>query len=217
MHYLQKTILDKLRYEQPLAYTALMPEDIESSHFRYHLKQLIADGLIDKDQAGGYVLSNKGQREVDYLSNNRTTIIRTPKVITYTLLTHNSKVLLYKKPKEPYRNLWGMIGGKVHFGEDTQQAAKREVYEKTGMTVELPTFCGVADVVIYKDDEPLSHVVAYVYILDLQELPATLAHGLRLIDPAKLDAYDLIADLKPLLDGLHTSDLPFVKQIRCST
>ena len=215
MHYLQKTILDKLRHGQAFTYTALMPAGIESSHFRYHLKRLMTDGLVEKVDKGRYKLSHNGMQEVDYLSENRTTIIRTPKIITYTLLTFHSKMLLYKKPKEPYRNLWGLIGGKVHFGEDIQVAAKREVYEKTGFIIEPPSLCGVADILICKDGSPLSHAIAYVHRAELEKAPATLPGKLELVAQSELGAYDLMPDLQPIIACINASHLPFVQRLCC--
>jgi ADP-ribose pyrophosphatase YjhB (NUDIX family) len=215
MHYLQKAILDKLRHNPPLTYTALMPGDIESSHFRYHLKQLMTDGLVDKDTIGQYTLSSKGQREVDYLSVGRAPTVRLPKVITYTLLRHGNKMLLFRKPKEPYRNLWGFIGGKVHFGEDTVYAAWRAVHEKTGLEVGQLHHCGVADIIIHKDNAPLSHVVAYVHTADLQNLPSTMPPGLNTIDLSELHRYPLSPDLEPIVQCINTATTPFATQIRC--
>lgn len=217
MHYLQKAILDKLRYESPLNYSALMPDGIESSHFRYHLKLLVSDGLVNKNADGHYGLTSKGEREVDYLSSGRTTIVRTPKAITYTLLTHQDRLLLYKKPKEPYRSLLGLVGGKLHFGEDAPQAAQREVHEKVGLTIPLPTLRGVADIIILEDTEPLSHVAAYVHTFVLPDLPAALPKDIHVVQAAELDAFPLAPDLHPLLEAIETQvgTVLFVKQIRC--
>jgi len=215
MHYLQKGILDRLRYEQPLTYTALMPDGLESSHFRYHLKLLMTDKLVVKDNNGHYRLSDAGQREVDYLSTNRVTSVRTPKVITYTLLIYGQQIVLYKKPKEPYRHLWGLIGGKVHFGEAIRASAQREVFEKTGLQVPLPTLRGVADIIIEKDGEPLSHVTAYVHSCVLDNLPQTLPPELAVIDYATVKQHLVIPDLPPLLEALQPNNKFFFKQLRC--
>src|SRR3954470_370909 len=116
MHYLQKLILDKLRYHQPLTYSTLMPDGIESSHFRYHLKQLMTEKLVEKDDTQ-YVLTAQGYTTVDYLSRGRVKPVMTPKIITYTLITHQGALLLHHKDKEPYRGLLALYGGKVCFGE----------------------------------------------------------------------------------------------------
>jgi ADP-ribose pyrophosphatase YjhB (NUDIX family) len=223
MHYLQKAILDKLRFEQPLNYAALMPEGIESSHFRYHLKQLMKDKLVTQIAEGAgkgrYLLTDKGEQEVDYLSQNRTTTIRTPKVISYTLLIHRGKLLLYKKPKEPYRGLYGLIGGKIHFGEDAAVAAKREVSEKTGLAIDPPDFCGTADIIIAKHGEPLSHVTAYVFAAELDRLPEEMPAELAAIAKDELSGFDVLPDVPLLLDEIEAGQKagkPFAAVLRCS-
>jgi ADP-ribose pyrophosphatase YjhB (NUDIX family) len=218
MHYLQKIILDKLRYIPPLRYTALMPDGIESSHFRYHLKLLITAGFVNKSADGLYTLSDKGQREVDYHSDNRTTIIRLPKVITYTLLMCGDDLLLYKKAKEPYKGLLGLVGGKLHFGEDAQDAAAREIYEKTDLHIAPPSHCGTADILIYKDNEPLSHVVAHVYKADvagLLDASGALPSLLVQVGSEELNSYAVIPDLLPLLKHINEGAFPFTERLRC--
>ena len=214
MHYLQKMILDKLRYEQPLSYTAMMPEGIESSHFRYHLKMLVTDKLVEK-ASDSYILTTEGQRVVDYLSTNRTTVLRTPKVITYTLLTYNKKLLLFKKDKEPYRDLLGLIGGKVHFGEDIPSAAAREVKEKCGLDQVLPRLVGVADIKISDKDSVLSHVTAYVHTAELERLPDVADQRLQIVGENQLHDHALLPDLLPLLKLIGEHKERFVVQLRC--
>ncbi len=213
MHFLQKTILDTLRYNPLMTYTHLMPEGIESSHFRYHLKQLMTAGLVEKNAADAYILTDKGQREVDYLSDKRTLPIRTPKVITYTLLTHGEVFFLLKKPKEPYRDLYGLIGGKVHFGEDVRAAAQREIFEKVGLPVALPDLCGVANIVISKGGKVHSDVVAYVHTLELTDLPGDLPPALINTTTHRVQALPLIPDAIPILHLLQSAKRPFVERL----
>jgi 8-oxo-dGTP diphosphatase len=47
------------------------------------------------------------------------------------------EVLLIKRNQEPFKGQWGLPGGKVQFGETISQAAKREVLEETGITVQV--------------------------------------------------------------------------------
>lgn len=46
-------------------------------------------------------------------------------------------VLLVKRGKDPERGRWSVPGGSVEPGETLQQAAQREVYEETGIRVEI--------------------------------------------------------------------------------
>lgn len=216
MHYLQKYILDKLRFEQPLNYSAMLPDNIESSLFQYHLKALVKDGLVQKQDDGAYALTHAGQAALEYMSVGRTTQVRMPKVITYTLLTHQGKLLLLRKQKEPYRNLLEPVGGKVHFGEEPQAAAQREVTEKLGLQLaERPMLRGVADIIINKDGEPLTHMVVYMHTCELPAIPANLPDYTVWLTHSELKSRnDLVASTLPLIDAALSGQELFVSFLR---
>ncbi len=171
MHHLQKYILDILRLSQPLSYSDMLPKGMESSHFNYHLKMLEKDGLVTRQARGIYALSHEGEAAVEYLSLDQLDPRRMPKVTTFTLITHKDHMLLLHKQKEPYRNMYELIAGKIHFGEHVSDAAQREMYEKVGLKIAKPHLAGVADVIINKDNAPLTHLIAYVHTLELDSLP----------------------------------------------
>jgi len=167
MHYIQKNILDELRVKDSVRYAKLNSSEVESGHFRYHLGQLIKDGYVEQVDRGLYRLTSAGLSYVDKLSEHKTTLTSMPKVITYTLLKDGDKVLLQKKSKQPYMNLFNMIGGKLHEGEFTQQAAIREVYEKTGASIEKVSLAGVFEILISNSKQLLSHTIAYVFVANV--------------------------------------------------
>jgi ADP-ribose pyrophosphatase YjhB (NUDIX family) len=214
MHYLQKGILDALRYHQHLSYTALMPDGIESSNFQYHLKQLIKDGLVKRRKQGGYGLTHEGRVVMDYLSEGRVTPVRMPKIITYTLITSRGRLLLYRKNKDPYRGLWGLIGGKIHFGENVSLAAQREVLEKTGARIPVPEFVGVANIVISQATKTLSQVTAYVHTIEIEDFDTSGADGMRFIRQEELSAFDLMPDFRSILRAVSSQTRPFVLHIK---
>ena len=47
----------------------------------------------------------------------------------------DDSVLLVRRGKPPAENLWAIPGGKVGLGETLQQAAEREIFEETGITI----------------------------------------------------------------------------------
>lgn len=216
MHSLQKYILDRLRLAQPLSYSEMHPKDVVSSHFQYRLKSLQNEGLIQKLSRGQYSLTHAGQAAVEYMSLGRNTPVRMPKVITYTLLTHNGQLLLLRKQKEPYRNLVEPVAGKIHFGEDAADAAQREVREKCGFTIPRPAFCGTANILITKDGQPLTHMTVYAYIAELASLPQPLPQNAVVVPADALGAatgfvpgsYELIQAF------LKKQATPFVLDIR---
>jgi ADP-ribose pyrophosphatase YjhB (NUDIX family) len=214
MHYLQKYMLDILRRGDEVRYTDLLPPGIESSHARYHLGQLETSGYVRKQPAGTYALTTEGKTLVDYLSTVGVRPKRTPKVITYTLLTHGDQLLLYQKDKEPYKGLVGLIGGKVHFGEDMTESAVREVHEKFGWQIPSPSLVGVADIRIREGDKLLSHVIAYVHQAALPDLATPAPACLVRVRRKELATRSgLMPDLTELLDATETNHLPFVLSV----
>jgi ADP-ribose pyrophosphatase YjhB (NUDIX family) len=127
----------------------------------------VKDGYVQQLERGLYSLTHKGQSYVDKLSAHGVNPASMPKVITYTLLKAGDAVLLQEKPKQPYMHLFNMIGGKLHEGELAEDAAVREVYEKTGTTIEAPVLVGVFEVLISNPKQLLTHAIAYVFTADV--------------------------------------------------
>jgi ADP-ribose pyrophosphatase YjhB (NUDIX family) len=169
MHRYQKHILDLLRGSDHLRYSELQPDGVESSHFKYHLDGLLREGLVLRIDRGVYALSDSGRATVDHLSAGRIQPQRTPKVITYVLLKDQHTYYLQRKDKEPYRGLVNMVGGKLHEGEHGDQAALREVAEKTGYIIPAVQLGATAEIRIRRDDTLISHVIALVYTAVLPE------------------------------------------------
>lgn len=205
VHIFQKSILDLLRQSPMLRYSELQPDDIESSHFKYHLNLLMKDGLVEQQSRGVYKLTAKGKTAVDRLSGGRINPYLTPKVITYTLLKDFENYYLHRKDKEPYLGLINMIGGKVHIGEATKNAAKREVLEKTQLSIPTPTVCGTAEIRISQGGVLLSHVIAYIYVsglVDDTNLPQNL---LRIPIMSLSSEQDVAPDLIAIVRAVETS------------
>ncbi len=216
MHRLQKYILDRLRLQQPQSYSDMLPADVVSSHFQYHLKSLQNQGLIRKESRGQYSLTTAGQAAVEYMSMDRDTPARMPKVVTYTLLTHGDHLLLLRKQKEPYRGLLEPVAGKIHVGENASTAAQREVYEKFGLHVPTPQLRGTADILITKDGEPLTHMTAYAHTIELSDLPNPMPQNMVMVAADKITKQnDFVPGALQLIQALlQKTDEPFVLDIK---
>lgn len=55
-------------------------------------------------------------------------------------------VLLVKRAKAPAAGYWSFPGGHVRAGETAEAAARREVYEETGLDIEITGFVGQRDI-----------------------------------------------------------------------
>ena len=68
----------------------------------------------------------------------------TTAVLIY-IFNENGEILLLKRKKPPYVDYWESVGGHIKFGEKVEDAAKREVEEETGLSVNNLNSAGVYD------------------------------------------------------------------------
>ena len=66
-----------------------------------------------------------------------------PKVAATTVIGDNNQVLLVKRGNEPGYGLWSLPGGYVDRGEIVEEAAAREVFEETGLNIDITRLIGV--------------------------------------------------------------------------
>lgn len=213
MHMYQKHILDLLRQAESMRYVQLQPDGVESSHFKYHLNQLITDKLVAQKSRGVYMLSEKGKQYVDSLSDQTLIPHATPKVITYCLLQDSAHYFLYRKTKEPYRGLYNLVGGKLHIGETSKQAVIRELKEKINLEGVESKLLANAEILIRSHNNPFTHVVAYIYTVEIT-MDQSQQLGLMEYAKAKIQsAQDLAPDVLPILSALDSGAKNFVVEL----
>jgi len=88
------------------------------------------------------------QREQHVCSRCRFVIYLNPQVVGATLPEQDGAILLTRRSINPGRGLWTFPGGFVDFGESVTDAAVRETFEETGLTVDLT---GLHNVYTYPD------------------------------------------------------------------
>mgnify|MGYP000571891481 CR=1 FL=1 len=71
------------------------------------------------------------------------------------------KLVLIKRKKDPFKDHWALPGGFVEWGETTENACLREVYEETGLRIKIIDLVGV-----FSDPkrDPRGHVVSVAYL-----------------------------------------------------
>jgi 8-oxo-dGTP diphosphatase len=65
-------------------------------------------------------------------------------IVVITVFNEKNQCLLLKRNKHPYMGYWEVVGGKIEFGESFADAAKREIFEETGVHI-VPVFLGVQE------------------------------------------------------------------------
>ncbi len=88
---------------------------------------------------------------------------RTPALTVDGIIISEQSVLLVQRKYEPFREHWALPGGFVEYGEKTENAVIREVFEETGMRVKITQLLGV-----YSDPgrDPRGHTVTVAYLLE---------------------------------------------------
>ena len=75
--------------------------------------------------------------------NCRHVVYRDPKVAATCIVVRDGQVLMIRRAFQPEMGLWCMPGGYVDRGEIVEVAAAREVFEETGLVVEVERLVGL--------------------------------------------------------------------------
>ena len=89
---------------------------------------------------------------------------KSPKLTVDGIVLKDGKILLIKRKNQPFENMWALPGGFVDYGEKTENAVIREMFEETGLKTKINHLVGV-----YSDPnrDPRGHTVSVVYLLDV--------------------------------------------------
>lgn len=91
-----------------------------------------------------------------------------PIVAVGALVLQDRNILLVRRVNEPGKGKWSIPGGTVELGESLKDAVIREVYEETGLVVEVSELLDVVEV-IRKDNA--GNIVFHYVILDYLAKP----------------------------------------------
>jgi len=91
---------------------------------------------------------------------------RSPSLAVDGILEVDGKILLVKRKNPPFKDFWAFPGGFVKYGERTEEAVVREVFEESGIKTKVKDLLGV-----YSDPnrDPRGHTVSVVYVLEYVE------------------------------------------------
>lgn len=109
---------------------ALVPANVESNLYQYHLLQLQKEKYVEK-VTDGYTLTDRGLAYADKHSTSLKKTRSQPKVITTIFVTNQAgEILLVPKKRQPFMGVMNLPSGKIHLNETIEEAAQREIQEK---------------------------------------------------------------------------------------
>jgi 8-oxo-dGTP diphosphatase len=120
-----------------------------------------------------------------------------------TIIHQDSKVLLVKRKKDPFKEKMVLPGGFINEGETVEDAAIREVKEETSLDIELDNILGV-----YSDPsrDPRGHIMSTVFIGKISDksdkkepMAGDDAAAIKWMDLASIDEENMGFDHKKIL------------------
>ena len=87
-----------------------------------------------------------------------------PNITADGIVIKEQQILLIQRKNEPFKGRWALPGGFVNYGEKTEEAAIREVFEETGLKTKKNDLLGV-----YSDPnrDPRGHTITIAYFLEI--------------------------------------------------
>lgn len=85
---------------------------------------------------------------------------KNPALTVDAIILKDGEIVLIQRKGEPFQGQYALPGGFVEYGETVEAALRREVFEETGLVVEVRSLVGV-----YSDPrrDPRGHIVSVAF------------------------------------------------------
>lgn len=110
----------------------------------------------------GKLLLRKFENHCRMIGDQIRGLYERPTVACDGILIVDNSLLLVKRGKEPFKDMYALPGGILEYGERAESCVKREILEETGLKTKIIDLVGV-----YSDPErdPRGHFISIVYHL----------------------------------------------------
>jgi len=168
-HPTQTKIIKYLAFNVSARFTDLNTDKLPNDHFNFHIKKLVTEGVLIKNNRNLYELTLKGKQILSGIDIINLEVEKTPKVsvLVAPIRNHKGKTeyLVQKRLKQPYYGYCGSVTGKVKFGESIHEAANRELKEETGLSGDL-LMKGIKHKLYYdKNKKPIADAYFFLFIV----------------------------------------------------
>ncbi|NQU78381.1 NUDIX domain-containing protein [Candidatus Woesearchaeota archaeon] len=166
-HPIQRSIILKLIHKPEMSFSDLLGDGCESNKFAYHLGVLETKQLIQK-QGGYYILSPLGKRASAFIEGDTGKKAMFPTFNHVLIVQDGDRILAQKRLKEPFYGYWGLISGKINFGWNVEECARRDIEEECGLKAGKSELIGINQAKTYEEDNLLHHhIMFYVRLSDI--------------------------------------------------
>lgn len=134
IHHIQRAILDVLATTDSSRYGEIKPAEIDGNSFTYHMKQLVSDRYVVKNDDGSYALTLKGK---DYVVHRYDGSSLQAHSIFLVALRRGDQWLMRERLVQPLLGMSGFVHGEPIADEPLLQTAARRLHDKTGLDTPL--------------------------------------------------------------------------------
>lgn len=152
IHQIQKNILKNLLINKRLRFSGLNSEGISNDHFTFHVKRLVEEGIIQKEEDGFYSLTLQGKEYANRFDiDSKQIMMQKQAKVAILVVARNDegKFLIQQRLKEPYYGYHGFVSGKIKWGESILEAAARELEEEAGLATKKMLLKGIEHKIDY--------------------------------------------------------------------
>lgn len=146
----------------------------------------------------GNNFTKKTETEYECLKCNFRIFLNPKPAVGAIILNSENEILLIKRSYNPGKGKWGLPGGFISPGENTNKALKREIFEETGLTIKnFKYFGSFSGIYLYKKIKYIT--IDIIYTCNLKD-----NQNIKLSDEAK--EFSFFEAKKIPLDSIAPND-----------
>lgn len=166
LHPVQISILKQLLFRPRARFSELNQTELTNDHFTFHIKELVRNGFIEKDN-DGYILTPTGTELAGRIDVSSEELISPPKLGVAVCLWKDTEagkqVLLNKRKKQQAFGQTGLHTEKVRFGEKIIDTVHRCIAKEIGDVQTEIDFVGISHILEKTDQEISNDVVLHCF------------------------------------------------------
>jgi len=207
----QIMILRQLARGQKLRFSEINTENYSSDQLSYHLRELLKNALIEKDDDGLYFLTHIGSGLTLDLDKNMKKYVQRGLLGALAIITKvidgEELLLVQKRSRHPNLGKLVLPGGQILFGEKFDSAIQRVVNIETGLECSFKLL-GMRHLIIDEPNEPMQDLYFFIFKVDRLEgeVEPDGPNGTNIWVPIdKLSTYDTTSYLSEIVQMRHNN------------
>lgn len=211
-HHIQKQIITDLVECEFARYADLKPSNIEGNVFTYHLKNLITQKYIMKNDDGAYCLTNKGKLYGINSSIKSKDLLEQAHSIILLYIRNKDRWLLRKRLVQPMHGKIGFIHGEPISEETIEETGKRILLTRTGLEGDM-TVKGSGYIMIQDDISMIAY--SNFTLLEVNNLKGEMikldSHGENMwLENPDFNSSEMIPSMPDLVSAINSTGLFFM-------